>query len=130
MEEVYKFLKNCGTYYLATTEGNQPRVRPFGTVNIYEGKLYIQTGKSKSVSKQILENPNVELCGVDGDTWIRVAGILEEDGREEAQQAMLNNYPELQQMYKAGDGNTQVFCFKHGKAIISSFTADQKEITF
>ncbi len=99
MEEVYEFLKKCGTYYLATVEGDQPRVRPFGTVDIFEGKLYIQTGKVKNVSKQIQANPKVEICACDGDKWLRVAGKLVRDDRVEAKKHMLDNYPELQAMY-------------------------------
>lgn len=130
MQEVYDFLKKCGTYFIATEDGSQPRVRPFGTVNIFEGKLYIQTGKSKSVSKQIAANPKVEICAVNGGEWIRVAATLVEDDRAEAQQAMLDDYPELQKMYRAGDGNTQVFYLKDAEATIASFTAAPKVIKF
>ena len=76
MKEVYEFIKKCGTYYLATIEGDQARVRPFGTIDIFEDKLYIQTGKIKEVSKQIQKNPKVELCAFDGEAWLRVAGTL------------------------------------------------------
>ena len=123
MQRVEQFLKDAQTYYLATVEGDQPRVRPFGTVLFYEGKLYIQTGKVKEVSKQIHANPKVELCAFKDGTWLRVAGELAEDDRVEARQAMLDAYPELQSMYAADDGNTEVFYFKNGKATFSSFTA-------
>ena len=122
MNEVYEFLKKCGTYYLATIEGNQPRVRPFGTVNIFEDKLYIQTGKSKSVSKQIEQNPNVELCAFDGQKWIRIEGSLKVDDRREAKKDMLDHYPELRGMYSEDDDNTEVLYFEHAKATFSSFT--------
>lgn len=121
METVYHFLKECETYYLATTEGNQPRVRPFGTVDIFEGKLYIQTGKIKNVSKQMLENPKIEICGMTGGKWIRVEAIAVEDNRTEARQHMLDAYPSLQGMYKADDGNCQVFYLKDATATIYSF---------
>lgn len=121
METVYNFLKECETYYLATTEGNQPRVRPFGTVDIFEGKLYIQTGKIKRVSKQILENPRIEICGMTDGKWIRVEAIAVEDDRIEARQHMLDAYPSLQGMYKADDGNCQVFYLKDATATIYSF---------
>ena len=117
MEKVYEFLKAAQTYYLATTEGGQPRVRPFGTVNMFEGKLYIQTGKSKSVSKQIHENPRVELCAMNGDDWLRVTGELAEDDRREARKAMLDAYPHLRKLYDEDDGNTQVLYFKDATAV-------------
>ena len=101
MEQVAKFLKEADTYYLATVEGDQPRVRPFGTAHIFEGKLYIQTGKSKAVSKQIHANPKVEICAFKGGEWLRVAGELVEDDRREARQSMLDAYPSLQKMYDA-----------------------------
>ena len=130
MNEVYEFLKKCGTYYLATVEGDQPRVRPFGTVDMFEGKLYIQTGKVKPVSKQLHENPKAELCAFDGSAWIRVTGRLFADDRREAKKHMLDNYPELRRMYDEDDGNTEVFYIEDGEATISSFTAAPKTIKF
>ena len=130
MQRVEKFLKEADAYYLATVEGDQPRVRPFGTANIFEGKLYIQTGKSKDVSKQIAANPKVELCAFKGDTWLRVAGELAEDDRVEAKQAMLSAYPSLQKMYSAEDANTQVLYFKSATATFSSFTAPPETISW
>ena len=123
MKRVYDFLKAADTYYLATVEGDQPRVRPFGTVNIYEGKLYIQTGKVKPVSKQIAANPKVEICAYKDGSWLRVTGELVEDGRVEARKAMLDAYPNLRSMYDENDGNTQVLYFKDAVATFSSFTA-------
>lgn len=130
MQKVYDFLKNAGTYYLATVEGDQPRVRPFGTVNIFEGKLYIQTGKVKPVSKQLSENPKAELCAFCGGEWIRLSGELVEDDRTEARKSMLDAYPELRAMYDENDGNTQVFYFKNATATISSFTNSPVVIEF
>ena len=128
MNEVYDFLKNAGTYYLATVEGDQPRVRPFGTINIFEDKLYIQTGKIKDVSKQIQNNPKVEICTFDKGKWIRLSGELVRDDRKEAKQAMLDSYPDLQGMYSADDDNTEVLYFKNAEAVISSFTEEPKVI--
>lgn len=122
MQEVYDFLKNCGTYYLATVEGDQPRVRPFGTIDIFEGKLYIQTGKVKEVSKQIQANSKVEICAFAGGTWVRVTGKLVRDDRVEAKKHMLDNYPSLQAMYSAEDDNTEVLYFEDAVATFSSFT--------
>ena len=130
MQEVCEFLKKCGTYYLATVEGDQPRVRPFGTANIFEDKLYIQTAKSKDVSKQIQKNPKVELCGFTEGKWIRVAGELVRDDRVEAKQSMLDAHPSLKGMYSAEDDNTEVLYFKNATATISSFTDAPKTITF
>ncbi len=130
MQEVYEFLKKCGTYYLATVEGSQPRVRPFGTVDLFEGRLYIQTGKSKSVSRQIQANPRVEICAFDGERWLRLAGELVEDGRIAAQQHLLDAYPSLQAMYKPGDGNTEVFYLKDATATFSSFTEAPRTVRF
>ena len=129
MQEVFEFLKKCNTYYLATVEGDQPRVRPFGTIDIFEDKLYIQTGKVKDVSKQIAANPKVELCAFGEGTWVRVAGTLVRDDRVEAKQHMLDNYPSLQQMYSATDDNTEVLYFKDATATFSSFTAAPKVVT-
>lgn len=122
MQKVYDFLKNAGTYYLATMDGDQPRVRPFGTINIFDGKLYIQTGKAKDISKQLMANPKAEISAFNGEEWIRVTGELVEDDRVEAKKDMLDNYPSLRAMYDENDGNTQVFYFKNATATISSFT--------
>ncbi len=131
MNEVYDFIKKCGTYYLATVDADgQPRVRPFGTVNVFEGKLYIQTGKSKDVSKQIQKNPKVELCCFDGSQWCRLAGTLVRDDRVEPKEAMLNAYPDLKAMYSATDDNTEVLYFKDAVATLSSFTAAPKVVKF
>lgn len=130
MQEVYDFLKECGTYYLATVEGDQPRVRPFGTADIFEGKLYIQTGKVKDVSRQIQENPKVELCAFDGERWLRVSGKLVRDDRLEAKEHMLDNHPSLKAMYSATDDNTEVLYFEEATATFSSFTSEPVEIKF
>lgn len=130
MKEVYDFLKKCGTYYLATVEGDQPRVRPFGTIDIFEDKLYIQTGKVKEVSKQIQANAKVELCAFADGVWIRVAGKLVRDDRIEAKKHMLDAYPNLQTMYSAEDDNTEVLYFEDAVATISSFVAAPKVIRF
>ncbi len=130
MEKVYEFLKAAQTYYLATVDGNQPRVRPFGTVNIFEGKLYIQTGKSKDVSKQLHANPKAEICAFKDGVWLRVAGELIEDDRREARASMLDAYPELRNMYSEDDGNTEAFYIQNATATFSSFTAAPEVINF
>lgn len=122
MEEVYRFLKECETYYLATVDNGVPRVRPFGTVNLFENKLYIQTGKVKNVSKQIEANGNVELCGFKNGEWIRVSGNLKRDDRVEAKKDMLDNYPNLRGMYDENDDNTEVLYFENMNATIYAFT--------
>lgn len=130
MERICNFLKEAGVYYLATVEGDQPRVRPFGTAHIFEGKLYIQTGKVKPVSKQIAVNPKVEISAFKDGTWIRIAGELENDDRIEAKKSMLDAYSNLRGMYDENDDNTQVLYFKSGVATFSSFTAPEEVITF
>ena len=130
MKEVCEFLKSAGTYYLATVEGDQPRVRPFGTVEIFEDKLYIQTGKSKDVSKQLAANPKAEICAFKDGVWLRVSGELVSDDRREAKVHMLESYPELKGMYSADDDNTQVLYFKNATATFSSFTAPPRTINF
>lgn len=130
MQEVQEFLKKCGTYYLATVEGDQPRVRPFGTAEVFEGKLYIQTGKVKEVSKQIQKNNKVELCAFDGEQWLRVAGTLVRDDRIEAKEDMLEKNPGLKKMYSATDDNTEVLYFENAVATFYSFTSEPKSIPF
>ena len=130
MQEVYKFLKEAQTYYLATMDGDQPRVRPFGTIDIFEDKLYIQTGKSKDVSKQIQKNPKVELCAFKDGQWLRVAGELVRDDRREPKAHMLEAFPDLKAMYSPDDDNTEVLYFKNAVATFSSFTAAPKTVKF
>lgn len=130
MERVCKFLKDAGVYYLATVEGDQPRVRPFGTAHIFEGKLYIQTGKIKPTSRQLLENPKAEICAFLDGTWVRLAGELVADDRIEAKKSMLDAYPNLRRMYDENDGNTQVFYFRNATATFSSFTAAPETVEF
>ena len=130
MEEVVKFLKECGTYYLATAEGDQPRVRPFGTAHVFEGKLYIQTGKAKPVSHQMLSNPKIEICAFQKGQWLRIQALAVEDDRVEARRSMLDAYPNLRDRYDENDGNTQVFYLKDAVATFSSFTAPSRTVTF
>ena len=130
MKKVYDFLKEAGTYYLATVEGDQPRVRPFGTVDLFEGRLYIQTGKVKSVSKQLAANPKAEICAFKDGVWLRVECELIEDDNTAARKSMLDAYPQLRAMYDENDGNTQVLYMKNAKAVFSSFTAPPETIGF
>lgn len=130
MNEVLEFLKKCGTYYLATVDGDQPRVRPFGTINEFEGKLYIQTGKVKEVSKQLQANPKAELCAFGEGVWVRIQCELVRDDRLEPKVDMLENYPNLKAMYSAEDENTEVLYLKNAVATFSSFTAAPKTVTF
>ena len=129
MQEVYEFLKKCGTYYMATMDGDQPRVRPFGTIDLFDGRLTIQTGKIKDVSRQMIRNPKIEICAFDGERWLRIAATAVEDSRIEAQEHMLAAYPSLQGMYQAGDGNTQIFALTQVTATFSSFTEAPRTVT-
>ena len=130
MQRVYDFLKEAGTYFIATVEGDQPRIRPFSTVDIYNGKLGIQTGKKKAFFKQVEANPKVEICAFKDGEWIRVAGELYADDSIEACEHMLQSYNELRSLYTPGDGNCVVLYFKSGTATISSFTAEPVVIEF
>ena len=129
MERGCEFLKKAGVYYLATAEGDQPRVRPFGTAHIFEGKLYIQTGKSKPVSRQLAANPKAEICAFHEGKWVRIAGELVEDDRVEAKKSMLDAYPNLRDRYDENDSNTQVLYFRNATATFSSFTSEPETIT-
>ena len=130
MEEVYAFLKACGTYYLATVEGDQPGVRPFGTMDIFDSRLTIQTGRKKDVARQIFQNPKVELCGFHGGKWLRVAAKAVEEPRLEAQEHMLDAYPNLRNRYAPGDGNNLIFALTEVTATFSSFTEEPRTVTF
>jgi len=130
MQEVYEYLKKCGTYYLATMDGDQPRVRPFGTIDLYDGGLYIQTGRIKDVSKQIAANPKIEICACAGADWVRIAATAVDDPRIEAIEHMLDAYPSLRGRYKSDDGNTQVFRLTNVTATFSSFTDEPRTVTF
>ena len=130
MQEIYDFLKSCGIYFIATTEGDQPRVRPFGTIIIFEDKLYIQSGHIKPFAKQVDANPKTEICAFNGKDWIRVAATLVEDTRIEPKKAMLDAYPSLRGMYDENDDNTAVYYLKNGVATISSFTKEPVVVKF
>ena len=130
MEKICKFLKEAGVYYLATVEGDHPRVRPFGTALLYEGKLYIQTGKVKPVSKQLAANPKAEICAFKDGVWLRIAGELVNDDRVEVKKVMLDEYSNLRGIYDEHDDNTQVLYFKNGVATFSSFTAPAEVVEF
>lgn len=130
MQAVYDFLKKCPTFYLATVEGDQPRVRPFGAVNLFEGRLYLITGKVKDVSKQLSANPKLEICAFDGEKWLRVQATAVNDDRLEPKQQMLEAYPDLQNLYKADDNNMQVLYLKDATATIASFGGEPQVIHF
>lgn len=130
MNEIYEFLKAAGTYYLATVEGDAPRVRPFGTIDEFDGHLYIQTGKVKKVADQIKANPNIEICAFFKGKWARVSAKAYLDERLEAQEHMLEAYPSLKRMYQVNDGNTEVYRLEDVTATIESFTEEKKEFRF
>ena len=131
MQEVYEFLKAAETYYLATAEGDQPRVRPFGTYVLFEDKLYIQTGKAKPVSKQIAANPKVEICAFNGEQWLRIAAEAVADERLEVKEAALEQFPQLKDMGYAVDNDTMnVLCLTNAKATFEGFTGVVKTVEF
>jgi len=131
MEEIFEYLRDCGTFYLATTEGDQPRVRPFGAVAIFEAKLYIETGNVKKVFAQMMKNPKIEISGMGKDgTWLRLAATVVRDDRFEARQYMLDENPDLKRLYAADDGNCEVLYLKNATATIASYTSAPKTIHF
>ncbi len=130
MNEVLEYLKKCKTFYIATMEGNQPRVRPFGIAEEFEGKIYIQTGKIKNVSKQLAINPKIEICACDGPTWLRIEGEAVNDDRIEAKAYVLDKNPSLKGMYSANDDNTQVLYLKNVKATFYSFSEAPRTVEF
>ena len=130
MKTVQEFLQSTHVYFLATVEGDQPQVRPFGTAEIIEGKLYIQTGHIKNVAKQIAANPKVAICAFNGEQWLRITATLVEDPRVEIKKAMLDANPGLRNMYDENDDNTAVYFLTDAKATINSFTAAPIEIDF
>ncbi len=130
MQEVLEFLKSCGTYYLATVDGDEPKVRPFGTAELFEGKLYIQTGKKKDCYQQLLKNPKAEICCFKDGTWLRLKGKLIPDDRVEAKKDMLDKNPNLRRMYDENDDNTIVLYFEDAEATFYSFTAAPRTVTF
>jgi uncharacterized pyridoxamine 5'-phosphate oxidase family protein len=130
MQTVHDFLKKAGTYYLATVDGDQPRVRPFGTINLFEGRLYIQAGKKKNVAKQIIANPKIELTAFDAGTWLRVSATLTEDNRAAAQESMLEAFPSLRGTYAVNDGNCVVYYLKDATATFYTFEGEPKEVRF
>jgi len=131
MNEVFEYLRDCGTFYLATIDGDQPRVRPFGAVAIFEDKLYIMTGNVKKVFAQMIENSKVEISAMGKDgSWIRLSADAIQDDRTEARQHMLDEYPSLKNMYSADDGNCEVLYLKNATATIAKFTSEPKIINF
>ena len=123
LQKVLEFLDSAETYYLATVEDDQPRVRPFGTALVYNDKLYIQTGKVKAVSKQLAKNPKAEICAFKNGIWVRISGELVEDDNREVKTLMLNKMPVLRNMYNEDDGNMQMLYFKSAKVVFASFTS-------
>ena len=128
MDEVLEFLKKANVYYLATDEGDQPRVRPFGTINKYNDKLYIQTGKIKDVAKQIAANPKAEICAFEDGVWVRIAATLVADDDIEAEKSMLEAYPSLAGRYTPGDGNNVVYALTDATAIFYSMGDEPREV--
>jgi len=130
MKQIYEMLKSAGVYFIATCEDSQPRVRPFGTVNIYNNKLFIQTAKSKAVSRQLHQNPKLEICAMVGNDWLRIEASAVEDDDREARASMLDAYPNLKAMYSPDDGNTEVWYLRNVTATLYSFTEAPKVYKF
>ena len=132
MNEVLAYLKECGAFYLATCEGDQPRVRPFGAVEIIDGRLYLMTGKVKNVFKQLEADAKFEICAMkaNGAEWMRLDGKLVNDDTLAVKEQFLELNPELKSMYKADDGNMAVLYVTDATATFYSFTDAPKVVTF
>lgn len=130
MQEIYEFIKAAGIYYLGTCEGGQPHLRPFGTVNIYDGRLYFQTGKAKAVSRQLHANPRLEICAMNGGDWLRLEATAVEDDRREARVSMLEAYPQLKTMYSPDDGNCEVWYLRNAAAVIFTSQGEARTCKF
>lgn len=130
MKTVCEFLQKTNVFFVATVDGDQPHVRPFGIAHIIDGRLCIMTGKCKSVSKQLGANPKTEVCACNGTEWVRITGKLIEDDRVETRQAMLDAYPFMKKNYAADDGNMQVLYFENATATFDSFSGEQKVVKF
>lgn len=124
MKRVYDFLKEAKVYYLATMDGDQARVRPFGTIDLFDGKLYIMTKNHKKVSDQMKSNPKVEITAMRGDDWIRITCEAYLETRHEAVVSMVDAHPHLAQFYSADDPDTEVFYLANATAIIYSTTPE------
>lgn len=130
VKKVYSYLMDAQTFYLATIDGDSPRVRPFGAVLLRDDRLYLVTGKKKDVSKQISANPSVEICACQGGTWLRIACRLEEDDNRNVKVEMLEKMPSLKALYDPDDGNMQMLFMKDAKAVFSSFTEAPETVEF
>ena len=123
MKEVLQFLQDAGVFYIATMDGDQPRVRPFGAINEFDGKIYIITSNEKDVYKQMQKNPKVEISGMNKEgKWIRLSCEVVRDDRTEAKKSMLDANPSLRAMYSEEDGKMEVLYFQNANASICSFT--------
>ena len=124
MQKIYKFLKDARIYYLATSDGVQPRVRPFGTINLYDGRLYILTSKKKSVSQQLHQNPKIEISAYLHPRWLRLEASVVEDNGFDARMSMLNAYPELSEVFPYDDENNELWFLRNVSAGIYEYGKD------
>lgn len=132
MNEVQAYLKECGAFFIATNEGDQPRVRPFGVSEIINGRLYIMTGKVKDVFKQLDKNGKFEICAMkpSGAEWMRLEGTLVNDDTLAVKEEFLNRNESLKSMYKADDGNMAVLFVTNATASFFSFTEPVRKVCF
>ena len=132
MQEVQSYLKECGAFFIATTDGNQPRVRPFGVSEIINGRLYIITGKVKDVYKQMDKNGKFEICALkkSGSEWMRLSGTLVNDETLSVKEEFLKRNPGLKAMYKADDDNMAVLYITNATARFCSFSAPERKVNF
>jgi uncharacterized pyridoxamine 5'-phosphate oxidase family protein len=130
MEEVIQFLRDHKVFYLATSQGDQPRVRPMGFVMDYEGKLSFCTNNKKEMFKQMKANPKVEISAAapDGKT-LRITGVVGFNPSMDAKVKALEIMPELKSMYAPGDGVFEVFHIEKGAAVFIETSGEKREIT-
>lgn len=110
MSQEAELLKAAGVYFVATTDGDQPKLRPFGVINEFDDKIYLATSNQKAVFAQFIANPKVQLSASLPDKWFRIEAKLVQDRRDVAKQSFLDNNERLKEIYE-GDAfkNLEVF---------------------
>ncbi|MEJ2110102.1 MAG: pyridoxamine 5'-phosphate oxidase family protein [Acidobacteriota bacterium] len=131
MSSAIEFLKANQVFHLATVDGSEARVRPFGFVMNRNGKLYMCTSKAKDVCKQMKNNPEIEISAMGPEgTWLRIRGSIAFDDSREAKMQAFEEAPMLLQIYPKGadDENYVTFYFTEAKATLYSFSEAPKEL--
>lgn len=114
-KKVYEFLEDAKTFYLATMEGNQPRVRPYGAMLFFEGKNYIMAFGQTNATRQIAANQKAEICAFKGRT-LRIECKLVEDNRPEVGKALVDKMPVLKPVLGENGENGVMYYLKDATA--------------